>query len=280
MLQKTLKRDDIFGVCGEWPVTALPCQVQVVCSVCLWRYSSLKETCTLTSLGEISQDVQRTILFFAFKQKTQLWWTWSMHPPVTTYPSPWRWLQPGKALCFSVVMCLRCWREGPVWRSNSASTGQQDENLATQSPLATLLPSHQHTAQSQLFLVPDDHPLQPMERLDADAAVAGVVHGGRLPRLCGPLFCLPIRYAAAAAANHSAAATAATTGFSAQTHQQGLQILPAQARAQALLPASVLITGAKPAAVNVSYGQANGILYQTCHLGIFCRCVYRPVGYL
>lgn len=80
-------------------------------------------------------------------------------------------------------------------------TGKQNENLAPESTVAALH-SHQHHAQSQFFLLPDEHPapLLPVERVHADAAVSGVVHCQRLLPLHRHVLWISLHPTAAAAA--------------------------------------------------------------------------------
>lgn len=89
-------------------------------------------------------------------------------------------------------------------------SGQQDQNLASQGPVAAHILCAEHAAQPEHVPVPHEQPREPVERHHADAPVA---HVGQ--RLCpGRQHLLQLRLRAAAAA--------IPAGFPAQTDEQGL----------------------------------------------------------
>lgn len=118
-----------------------------------------------------------------------------------------------QCVCWILVFTLPA-QNLSLSKSFLLSVGEQDEDVATQSPVAALL-TLQHRVPARLLPLPDERTFQPMGRVHADAAVSGVVDGRRVSRLGGPDVQLP--------AVHPAAAAAA-----AQSAEQKLQELPSE----------------------------------------------------
>jgi len=106
-------------------------------------------------------------------------------------------------------------------------SGEQDQNLASEGALAArLIVVVARAAGPERAAVPGERGGRPVERRGARPPTARLGSGRRLHARAGHLRQLRLRPAAAA--------------FPAQTDQQGLQVFPGEARAQAVVPASVL----------------------------------------